>query len=230
MNYFKNLIEDKIIFLDIDGVLNGYNRWNLFGWKLVSKSKCRYLEKLYARYTNPFGIHKSKVKRLAKIVKATGAKVVMSSSWRYGWWNKPYDKQDKDQKRLTDLLNKYNIEIIDITPTLKSGHRGEEIKTWLCNHKCHVRSFIILDDENSDMSPFDKSPRFIQTSDVADGVLIKGYANENAGLKNKHISRAIKELNKNVVVNFYENYDIVVTNNTNDEDVKSSGTVFREYM
>ena len=27
----------NIIFLDIDGVLNGYNKWNLLGWNIVKR-------------------------------------------------------------------------------------------------------------------------------------------------------------------------------------------------
>lgn len=184
----------NIIFLDIDGVLNGYNKWNLLGWRIVSKINYKPLELWYKHITNPFGIHESKVKRLAKIVEATNAKVVMSSSWRRDWWKCPYEEQYKDQRQLTDLLNKYNIEVIDITPTLKSGARGQEICQWLSKHKDMVNSFIILDDETFDMSPFTTSPRFIQTSEVPKDVMIMSRPNKNSGLKRKHIKLAIRQL------------------------------------
>ena len=184
----------NIIFLDIDGVLNGYNKWNLLGWKIVNFLNIKSLRLWYKHISEPFGIHESKVRRLAKIVKATDAKIVMSSSWRCGWWKCPYEKQYEDQRQLTDLLNKYNIEVIDITPTLKSGARGQEICQWLSKHKNMVNSFIILDDEASDMSPFTTSPRFIQTSEVPKDVMIMGKPNENTGLKNKHVRKAIKIL------------------------------------
>lgn len=70
----------KIIFLDIDGVLNGYNFWNVLGWKLCCLTKSNKLKNFYRKLTDPCGIHESKVKRLGKIVDKTGAKVVMSSS------------------------------------------------------------------------------------------------------------------------------------------------------
>lgn len=54
----------KIIFLDIDGVLNYEN----------SKSK----------------VEEEKVKLLKEIVDRTGAEIVLSSDWRY-WWDKPDD-------------------------------------------------------------------------------------------------------------------------------------------
>lgn len=192
----------NIIFLDIDGVLNGYNKWNLLGWKIVNFLNIKSLRLWYKHISEPFGIHESKVRRLAKIVKATDAKIVMSSSWRYGWWNLPYEEQYEDQKQLTDLLNKHNIEVIDITPTLKSGARGQEICQWLSKHKNMVNSFIILDDEASDMSPFTTSPRFIQTSEVPKDVMIMGRPNENTGLKRKHIKPAIRQLQFKTII-FY---------------------------
>lgn len=189
----------NIIFLDIDGVLNGYNKYNLLGWKIVSKLRYKPLINLYRKIADPFTIHTIKVKRLAKIVKATNAKIVMSSSWRHGWWKKPYENQLENQKRLTDLLNKYNIEVIDITPTLQSGLRGKEIAKWLNENKNKVDNFVILDDENSDMYPFKYSPKFIQTSEVLDNEIIMGHPYENTGLKNKHVKEAIRILlsNKN---------------------------------
>ena len=127
----------------------------------------------------------------------------MSSSWRYGWWNLPYEEQYEDQKQLTDLLNKYNIEVIDITPTLKSGNRGEEIAQWLHDNKYMVNSFIILDDENTDMYPFNNSSRFIQTSNVPKDVMIMGKPNENTGLKRKHIKPAINMLQYKILKILY---------------------------
>ena len=58
----------NIIFLDIDGVLNGYNFWNLLGWNIISKFNSDRLKGWYRNITEPFGVHESKVKRLAKIV------------------------------------------------------------------------------------------------------------------------------------------------------------------
>ena len=182
----------KVLFLDIDGVLNGYNRWNLLGWRIVTKINYKPLISFYRKVADPFAIHETKVRRLAKIVHRTNAKVVMSSSWRYGWWKKPYDKQSEGQKRLTDLLNKYNIKIIDITP-IHLNTRGEEINGWLSNHK-EVTNFVILDDEVSDMGIFINDKRLIQTSNINNDEIIMGKPNENTGLKNKHVRRAIKIL------------------------------------
>ena len=80
----------KIIFLDIDGVLNGYTFWNVFGWNIISSLKIERLNRWYMNITDPVGIHERKVKRLAKIVKKTGAKIVLSSSWRKSLWRRYY--------------------------------------------------------------------------------------------------------------------------------------------
>ena len=185
----------NVIFLDIDGVLNGYNRWNVLGWKVVSKLNSLRLRIWYKKFTDPCGIHESKVKRLAKIINVTGAKVVMSSSWRHSWWRTPYEEMTDRQKQLTDLLNKYNIEIIDITPSLQNARREDEIIAWLSRHENDITNFVILDDENSFLRVFWEDARFIQTSTVPKGTLIKGLAIEDTGLKNKHVRKAIKVLN-----------------------------------
>lgn len=182
--------KENIIFLDIDGVLNGYNNWNLFWWNIVCLTKNKKLRHWYAKLTNPFGIHERKVKRLAKIVRVTNSKVVMSSSWRFHWHNTPYKKQFKNEKKLTDLLNKYNIKVIDITPRSLDRRRDKEIMGWLAKHEHMVRRFVILDDERYDLECF-ADTHLIQTSSINKGKMIMGYAKENTGLKNKHVKKAI---------------------------------------
>jgi hypothetical protein len=187
---FTGSIRKNIIFLDIDGVLNGYNRWNLLGWKFISLIKNEKLKQklrlLYIELTDPAGVHKRKVKKLSRIIKATNAKVVMSSSWRFGWWNTPYENQYNDQKKLTDLFIKYNIEVIDITPGLIDHGRGDEIKEWLKNHEDLVKRFVILDDERFDLESFAES-HLVQTS---------SSNGKYSGLKNTHVKKAIKILKK----------------------------------
>ena len=88
----------KIIFLDIDGVLNGYNKWTYFA---INVSRKLHIPVSFMRETlDIFGIKEKYVRRLAKIVHSTGAKVVMSSSWRFGYWKRPYDDMCDDQQRL----------------------------------------------------------------------------------------------------------------------------------
>lgn len=183
----------KIIFLDIDGVLNGYGIWSMLGWKL---SSLLHIQKFYRKHSrDPFGIHEEKVKRLGEIVSSSGAKVVMTSSgWRNSFWNTPYKDKTKNQKMLVDLLNKYNIDVIDITPFTKQRRRDKEILLWLAENEDNVDSFIILDDERSDLQCFANS-NLVQTSKIKNGQIIKGYWYEDTGLKRCHVKKAINMLN-----------------------------------
>ena len=212
----------KIIFLDIDGVLNGYNKWNIFGYKIADKLN---IKKYYKKIIDPFGVHKSKVKRLAKIVRKTGAKVVLSSSWRYRYWkyansmtvNKnEYDpskwsnnEYDNDIEKLYWLFKKFNIDVIDITERY-SGERCRrdiEIQSWLNEYESSkyymtqeeydpITNYIILDDENMILLNYHGDERFIQTSSIYIGQDIVGLGVEDTGLKRKHVKLAIQILNR----------------------------------
>ena len=182
----------NVIFLDIDGVLNGYNFWNLLGWDIISKFKSNKLKGWYRELTELFGVHERKVKRLAKIVHNTiNTKVVISSSWRFGLQS---NNLSYAQRKLLDLFDKYDIKIYGYTPRSESGKRDEEIKAWLSKHK-EINKFIILDDENFDLQCF-IGKELIQTSSVPRGRMIKGYWYENTGLKRKHVRKAIRMLNR----------------------------------
>lgn len=182
----------KIIFLDIDGVLNGYNKWTS---RIVRISRLLHIKPKYIRrIINVFEIKERYVRRLSKIISSTGAKVVMSSSWRFVYWNIPYKDMWKDQRRLYDLLHKYNIEIIDITPSSKTGIREEEINEWLDTTDINIESFVILDDESYDLQSF-VGKQLVKTSNVIEGEMIKGLPYEDTGLKRKHVKQAIRILN-----------------------------------
>jgi hypothetical protein len=188
----------NIIFLDIDGVLNGYNRWNTLGWNIICKFNSEKLRNWYRELTDPSGVQEKKVKLLAEIVHSTNAKVVMSSCWRHSYWKFVHGESDYDIdriKKLASLLNKYNIDVIDITPKSKSGRREDEIIAWLSRHEDEVDNFVILDDENFDLQCFvDKE--LVQTSSISKGEIIRGFDSEDTGLKRKHVKQAIKILNR----------------------------------
>lgn len=121
----------KIIFLDVDGVLNDYftEERTKSGWTFISE-----------KY----------ILRLKQIIETTGAKIVLSSDWRYGMDD---ENPDEDFIELRDKLLEYDIHIMDKTPVINNGrHRGTEIKKWLDDHEGEVEEYVILDDRN-DMSP-----------------------------------------------------------------------------
>ncbi len=121
---------EKVIFLDIDGVLNTDNRYN---------------------EENFVAINEKFVQNLALIVDETEASIILSSSWRYGLRELYYrigKKADSSIKLLVDTLKKYDMHIYGMTPVRFNGPDGRpfEIRAWLSD-KSNVKDFVILDDE-----------------------------------------------------------------------------------
>ena len=112
----------KYLFLDIDGVMN--SAADRFSIKLVNDT--------------PF-------ERLKKIIDATGAKIILSSSWRHGYEHGTCDL-------LKQRLAEYGLSIEDITP-INNNRRGQQIREWLMTHDYdeNVDTFAILDDEDFDI-------------------------------------------------------------------------------
>ena len=110
----------KVIFLDIDGVLNSDEYVDR-----VKKSDIQGIER---------DIDIEKVKLLKRAIDETGAKVVLSSTWRY----------TKNARYLKELLANYGIRV-DSTPYIQDK-RGLEIKKWLSENQ-GVEDFLIIDDE-----------------------------------------------------------------------------------
>ena len=180
----------KVIFLDVDGVLNGYGRFTEIIYFLAKKLRMLGLLK---HYHDIFGVHTRKVKLLSKIVKKTGAKIVLSSSWRFGW-DVPYEEKDGHQRKLVDKLAKYGMTIRDRTGYARDAksatQRETEIREWLSSHD-NVKSFVVLDDEQYDLKGF-IGKELVKTSEKD---YIQGNWYENTGLKRKHVKQAIKILN-----------------------------------
>ena len=116
-------MNNKIIFLDIDGVLNNYGNYSV----PHSKSHCGKM----------LGIDKDKTKLLAKIVQETKAGLVLTSSWKIGWEpnKKIYDPHNYHAKYLNNHLKKKgNLFLIDKTKEKDPSRRGMGIKTYLATH------------------------------------------------------------------------------------------------
>jgi len=128
-------------------------------------------------------VNDNRIKLLKEIIDATDAKVVLSSTWRIGWFDRDYgmsSKNAEDFTKLEEKLREYGITFISRTPRLISGYRGDEIHKWILNWKGDpIESFIIVDDD-ADMKPF--MNRLVQTS-------------FNKGLQPKNVTKAIRMLN-----------------------------------
>lgn len=156
----------KVIFLDVDGVLNSYR-----SYKKTAKHLKRTGEDIVPLEDHMFEL-------LASLVKETGAKIVLSSAWRSELINY---KEDKNHEWMTALLNKFKEFGIPYdlsrTPLLYTGYRGSEIGAWLfsaISRGENIESFVILDDDD-DMAPLKQF--FVQTCPYT-------------GLRPKNIKRA----------------------------------------
>lgn len=178
----------KIIFLDIDGVLNGCDILMRHIIKIWQKLKLP--ASIFRKYFDIFGVDEKRVKMLAKIVQKTNAKIVMSSTWRFSFWKTSYEEKCERQKKLYNLLKKYDIEVVDITPTSSTGRRETEIQQWLNNTELVVDSFVILDDESFDLKSFEK--RLVKTSRKR---MVMGKEIILTGLEKSHVQRAVEILN-----------------------------------
>jgi len=130
----------KVIFLDIDGVIN-----------LIPQGR------------DEFGslFHPHLVENLKRLVEATGAKIVISSTWRLSGLS-----------IMKEMWNKRELpgDVIDITSSLMQQRnttlcRGEEIELWLNDHP-EVTNYVILDDD-TDMNE-NQINNFVRTSDNPD--------------------------------------------------------------
>lgn len=166
----------KVIFLDVDGVLNSIDDLMEYTEKNNIKGGIVYDD-----------IADKRLKLLKQLVDKTNAEIVISSSWRIPWLRNGKPKILNPEGllyKLTKKLSDYNLTYIDVTPHLYDittrFYRGDEIRTWLLEHP-EVETFVILDDED-DMCEFTET-NLIKTT----------YQH---GLQQEDVDKAIKILNK----------------------------------
>ena len=104
----------KVIFLDVDGVLNS--------------------DEFFENNTDDSYIDVKAVKLVKKVIEETGAKIVVSSSFRY---NQAFQE-------IQEILLRNGI-LFEKTPFI-NNERGKEIKKWL-SEKSDIEDYVILDDD-----------------------------------------------------------------------------------
>lgn len=169
---------NKIIFLDIDGVLNTEY------YQDVLQYKGKPWQDEYGALFDP-----KAVAGLKRIIEATGAEIVIESSWKYLGLNK--------LKKLW-THRKLPGKVIDITPSLISDKyllelnlseseidmnisKGIEIASWLMDNDIKDAKYVIIDDEYVIMES--QLPNFILT-------------NPYEGITNTQVVNAISILNR----------------------------------
>lgn len=150
----------KVIFLDIDGVLNSLDNMRSMTllWKSNQTDKSR----------DEFGhlFDERCVRWLKYIVDKTGALIVLSSTWR-----------SKGLSHMQSMWNRRNLPgaLVDCTPTYADAEiinlyaatnneadRGYEIAQWLHENEGKWSKYCIIDDD-SDMLGV-QMPHFVKTS------------------------------------------------------------------
>lgn len=140
----------KILFLDIDGVLNSTDYMN----SLYMLARIKYNSKInnsevfqacrdkYGHLFDPRCVNFLKV-----IVKSTDCKIVISSTWR---------KSSLEVMKNLWIDRNLSGKIIGITPKFnESMCRGKEIDSWLSAYSIdlNVETYCIVDDDTIDMLP-----------------------------------------------------------------------------
>lgn len=196
----------KVIFLDIDGVLNGYGRKLHIFLEIIDKL---HLRKWFIMHYDIFGVRLYKVWLLRKIVKKTGAVIVLSSSWR-GGWAKDYKYCGSRMKSLKRKFKLFGLTgcVMGSTPWLPSHNRELEIREFIDVYgKMEavffkdrmvvgpIKKFVVLDDEAA-LVPGFVGKELVLTSESD---TITGSWREETGLKKKHVKQAIRILNNDDV-------------------------------
>lgn len=160
----------KIIFLDIDGVLN-----------VCYPERDQYGSRFHPHFEE----------NLKRLIDKTGAKIVISSSWRsdglevmiemWKYRNLPGEVVGItcSEEHIKKILNKDKVV------------RGDEIQEFLDTYKDDISNYVILDDD-CDMLP-EQFDNFVQCSDnqTHEDCIDIGY-----GLTSLCVDRAIEVLNR----------------------------------
>ena len=114
---------NKVLFLDVDGVLNN-GEW---AFNMHRQGVYVYRDDL---------LYEPSLEQLRRIVQVTGALIVVSSAWR---------QIPTCYQHLREWLEKYGMEIYDKTPYV-GGDRGDDISAWFKRNPGDWQ-YAILDDD-----------------------------------------------------------------------------------
>ncbi len=151
----------KVVFLDFDGVLNSAD----------------YRNSIKDYYEN--FIDESRMPLLKKIVDSTGAKIVLTTTWRH-YWSGDRNKISHTTSKINAIFNKYGLDIYSKTECF-SEQRDYEIRMYLCCND--VEDYVIIDDMDFGWSEQNRH-HFIKTDD------------SKSGLDDSSVIKAVKILNK----------------------------------
>ncbi|MFI5300437.1 MAG: HAD domain-containing protein [Polyangiales bacterium] len=147
-----NVPSVRVLFLDFDGVLNA-----------IDPNAAPSDDALWtAAWIEP-----RLVERLNAIVRATDARVVVSSSWR----------AHRTCAELAAMLADRGFEgaVVDVTPLLAVPGREREIQAWLRDHSA-VDAYAILDDDHDFDGLAERVVRVVASAGLSDGDVARAVA------------------------------------------------------
>jgi hypothetical protein len=149
MEDVKEIPPTKVLFLDIDGVLNSERTVEATGGYPHS------FDPVAQERFDPIAI-----KLIQRLLRLTKSVVVLSSSWR-------------NMFTIEEVAEGLGVPILDRTPNFGKV-RGDEVQKWLSlyTEKYNVTKYAIVDD-NSDFHSF-QAPYFVKT-DPYNGLLFADY-------------------------------------------------------
>ena len=128
----------KVLFLDIDGVLNS-NYWNETHQKEISDGTL---------------LDEEKIKILASLIHKTKAKIILHSGWRF-WFDDKLCPICTQARSLVEMLANEGLSIDGLTPDFTTEEirrtkkfslvKAKEILSWLQSHD-DVTGWAVLDD------------------------------------------------------------------------------------
>ncbi len=126
----------KVIFLDIDGVLNSY------------QSTIMYMDSNLTEPEKVLALCPICISNLNYTIKKTKAKIVIHSSWRL--YNNIED--------IKNYLKKYGFKYLDsiIDMTSKKLEKKEGIEEYLKNHQKEIEKYVVIDDYDLGLKKEDK--------------------------------------------------------------------------
>jgi hypothetical protein len=139
MKALSGLDKMKVLFLDIDGVLN--------------------CDKTANPRKFPYVVDRKLLARFKRLLDRTGAKVVLSSSWRL------------DPIGLIAAKH-WGVPFMDVCPDMPKRPRRDEVLTWIAGHP-RVSRYAVIDDEDDELDElplFQPSCKTGITADIVKGV------------------------------------------------------------
>ena len=188
----------RIIFLDIDGVMNSVDTTLAFSGGGLNRKK----------RLDPVSIG-----LLKKLCDETNAKIVISSTWRLG----------RTIQDFIDIFSTYNWKdapVIGKTVVLnyKGRTRGDEIQCWI--EENNVQEYVILDDD-SDMLQSQKH-RFVHVSNV-NGFRSKHYCQclRLFGMPDDRLEHQVNWVRKDALIEASNRVVDALQNMTDEELIES---------